>query len=265
MFENLSEKLQRVFKNLRGEGKLTAENMESALREIRVALLEADVHFRVVKQLMENVKQKAMGEEVLTALSPAQQVVKIVRDELIKILGSHHARLRFANEPPSVLMIVGLQGSGKTTSTGKLARYLSKQGHSPLMVSVDVYRPAARHQLSVIGRDIKLPVFEGTAEEAAGPLDLARAARREAIHTGRDVLLVDTAGRLHIDDELMTELQQLKELLNPVEILFVADAMTGQDAVRSADEFHKRLGITGVILTKMDGDARGAALSPSAR
>jgi len=257
MFENLSEKLQRVFKNLRGEGKLTAENMESALREIRVALLEADVHFRVVKQLMENVKQKAMGEEVLTALSPAQQVVKIVRDELIKILGSHHARLRFANEPPSVLMIVGLQGSGKTTSTGKLARYLSKQGHSPLMVSVDVYRPAARHQLSVIGRDIKLPVFEGTAEEAAGPLDLARAARREAIHTGRDVLLVDTAGRLHIDDELMTELQQLKELLNPVEILFVADAMTGQDAVRSADEFHKRLGITGVILTKMDGDARG--------
>ncbi len=257
MFENLSEKLQRVFKNLRGEGKLTAENMESALREIRVALLEADVHFRVVKQLMENVKQKAMGEEVLTALSPAQQVVKIVRDELIKILGSHHARLRFANEPPSVLMIVGLQGSGKTTSTGKLARYLSKQGHSPLMVSVDVYRPAARHQLSVIGRDIKLPVFEGTAEEAAGPSDLARAARREAIQTGRDVLLVDTAGRLHIDDELMTELQQLKELLNPVEILFVADAMTGQDAVRSADEFHKRLGITGVILTKMDGDARG--------
>ncbi len=257
MFENLSEKLQRVFKNLRGEGKLTAENMESALREIRVALLEADVHFRVVKQLIENVKQKAMGEEVLTALSPAQQVVKIVRDELIKILGSHHARLRFANEPPSVMMIVGLQGSGKTTSTGKLARYLSKQGHSPLMVSVDVYRPAARHQLSVIGRDIRLPVYEGTAEEAAGPLELARAAKREAVQTGRDVLLVDTAGRLHIDDELMTELQQLKELLNPVEILFVADAMTGQDAVRSADEFHKRLGITGVILTKMDGDARG--------
>lgn len=257
MFENLSEKLQRVFKNLRGEGKLTAENMESALREIRVALLEADVHFRVVKQLIENVKQKAMGEEVLTALSPAQQVVKIVRDELIKILGSHQARLRFANEPPSVMMIVGLQGSGKTTSTGKLARYLSKQGHSPLMVSVDVYRPAARHQLTVIGRDIKLPVFEGTAEDTARPLDLARAAKREAIQTGRDVLLVDTAGRLHIDDELMTELQQLKELLNPIEILFVADAMTGQDAVRSADEFHKRLGITGVILTKMDGDARG--------
>jgi signal recognition particle subunit SRP54 len=257
MFENLSEKLQRVFKNLRGEGKLTAENMESALREIRVALLEADVHFRVVKQLIENVKQKAMGEEVLTALSPAQQVVKIVRDELVKILGSHQARLRFANEPPSVMMIVGLQGSGKTTSTGKLARYLSKQGHSPLMVSVDVYRPAARKQLSVIGRDLKLPVYEGAPEETAGPLELARAARREAVQTGRDVLLVDTAGRLHIDDELMAELQQLKALLNPIEILFVADAMTGQDAVRSADEFHKRLGITGVILTKMDGDARG--------
>lgn len=259
MFENLSEKLQRVFKNLRGEGKLTAENMESALREIRVALLEADVHFRVVKQLIESVKQKAMGEEVLTALSPAQQVIKIVRDELIKILGSHQARLRLANEPPSVIMIVGLQGSGKTTTAGKLARYLSRQNHSPLLVSVDVYRPAARQQLSVIGRTIRLPVYEGAAEEVAQPLDLARAARREAIQTGRDVLIVDTAGRLHIDDQLMTELQQLKELLEPVEILFVADAMTGQDAVRSADEFHKRLGITGVVLTKMDGDARGGA------
>jgi signal recognition particle subunit SRP54 len=258
MFDNLSDKLARVFKSLRGEGKLTPENMEAALREIRVALLEADVHFRVVKQFIENIKQKAMGEEVLTALSPTQHVVKIVRDELIKTLGSHQSKLRMANEPPSAIMIVGLQGSGKTTTTGKLARWLSKNGHSPLMVSVDVYRPAARQQLSVIARDIKLPIYDGTPEETK-PAELARSARRDASQTGRDVLLVDTAGRLHIDDQLMQELQELKEQLQPAEILFVADAMTGQDAVKSADEFHKRLGITGVILTKMDGDARGGA------
>jgi len=258
MFDNLSDKLQRIFKNLRGEGKLTAENMEAALREIRVALLEADVHFRVVKQFIEGVREKAMGQEVLSALSPAQQVIKIVRDELIKMLGSHASKLRFANEPPSVIMIVGLQGSGKTTSAGKLARYLSKNGHNPMMVSVDVYRPAARHQLSVIGRDVKLPVYEGTPDETK-PLELARSARRDAAQTGRDVVLIDTAGRLHIDEQLMTELTELKSNLNPVEILFVADAMTGQDAVKSADEFHKRLGITGIILTKMDGDARGGA------
>jgi len=256
MFDNLSDKLQRVFKNLRGEGKLTPENMEGALREIRMALLEADVNFKVVKQLLENIKQKAQGEEVLNALSPSQQVVKIVHEELIKILGSHESKLRFANEPPSVFMIVGLQGSGKTTSTGKLARWLSKNGHTPMVVSVDVYRPAAREQLRVVAREIGQPIYEGAAGESA-PLDLARSARREAVNRGRDVLLVDTAGRLHIDDDLMVELQQLKEQLNPVEILFVADAMTGQDAVKSADEFHKRLGITGVILTKMDGDARG--------
>src|SRR5579871_3931491 len=258
MFDNLSDKLQRVFKNLRGEGKLTPENMEAALREIRVALLEADVHFRVVKQFIENIKQKAMGEEVLTALSPTQQVVKIVRDELVKTLGSHQSKLRMANEPPTAIMIVGLQGSGKTTTTGKLARWLSKNGHNPIVVSVDVYRPAARHQLSVIAKEIKLPIYEGTPEETK-PLDLARSARREAGQTGRDVLLVDTAGRLHIDDQLMQELQELKDQLNPAEVLFVADAMTGQDAVKSAEEFHKRLGITGVILTKMDGDARGGA------
>src|SRR5271165_1569627 len=242
MFDNLSEKLQRVFKNLRGEGKLTAENMETALREIRMALLEADVHFRVVKQLIENIKLKAMGEEVLTSLSPSQQVIKIVHEELIKILGSHESRLRFANEPPSVFLIVGLQGSGKTTSTGKLARWLSKNGHRPMVVSVDVYRPAAREQLKVIAREVGQPVYEGTPEEKL-PLELARSARRESVQTGRDVVLVDTAGRLHIDDQLMAELQELKEQLNPSEILFVADAMTGQDAVKSADEFHKRLGI----------------------
>jgi signal recognition particle subunit SRP54 len=185
-------------------------------------------------------------------------VVKIVRDEMIKTLGSHQSKLRMANEPPTTILIVGLQGSGKTTTTGKLARWLSKNSHSPLMVSVDVYRPAARQQLSVIARDIKLPIYEGTPEETK-PVELARSALRESRQTGRDVLLVDTAGRLHIDDQLMHELEELKGLLSPTEVLFVADAMTGQDAVKSADEFHKRLGITGVILTKMDGDARGGA------
>ena len=258
MFDNLSEKLQRVFKNLRGEGRLTAENMEAALREIRVALLEADVNFKVVKQLIEAVKVKAMGEEVLQSLTPSQQVIAIVRDELVKILGSHESRLRFANEPPSVFLIVGLQGSGKTTSTGKLARWLSKNGHRPEVVSVDVYRPAAREQLRVVAKEVGIPIYVGESGETA-PIDLARSARKDTTNNGRDVLLVDTAGRLHIDEELMVELQQLKDLLNPVEILFVADAMTGQDAVKSAEEFHKRLGITGVILTKMDGDARGGA------
>jgi signal recognition particle subunit SRP54 len=258
MFDNLSDKLQRVFKNLRGEGRLTAENMESALREVRVALLEADVNFKVVKQLIEAVRTRAMGQEVLNSLTPSQQVIGIINEELIKILGSHEAKLRFANDPPSVFLIVGLQGSGKTTSTGKLARWLAKNGHRPEVVSVDIYRPAARQQLAIIARENKIPVYAGTPEETA-PVDLARSARKEAMNSGRDVLLVDTAGRLHIDDQLMDELQQLKTLLNPVEILFVADAMTGQDAVKSADEFHKRLGITGVILTKMDGDARGGA------
>ena len=258
MFDSLSEKLQRVFKNLRGEGKLTAENMEAALKEIRVALLEADVHFKVVKTFMDGVKEKALGAEVLTSFTPAQQVIKIVRDELITVLGTHPSRLRMANQPPTVILIVGLQGSGKTTSTGKLSKFLQKQGHRPLLVSVDVYRPAAREQLAVIAREVQMPLYAGAAGEVK-PLDLARSARREAEQTGRDVVLVDTAGRLHIDDQLMAELQELKENLNPTEILFVADAMTGQDAVKSADELHKRLGITGAILTKMDGDARGGA------
>ena len=258
MFDNLSDKLQRVFKNMRGEGRLSAENMEAALREVRVALLEADVNFKVVKQLIESVKERAMGQEVLASLSPSQQVIGIINDELIKILGGHESKLRFANDPPSVFLIVGLQGSGKTTSTGKLARWLAKNGHRPHPVSVDIYRPAAREQLAIIARDIKAPIYTGTPEETL-PVDLARSARREATNAGHDVLLVDTAGRLHIDENLMDELQQLKTLLNPVEILFVADAMTGQDAVKSADEFHKKLGITGVILTKMDGDARGGA------
>src|SRR5438132_9142396 len=184
MFDNLSDKLQRVFKNLRGEGKLTAENMEGALREIRMALLEADVNFKVVKQLIENIKVKALGEEVLSSLSPSQQVIKIVHEEMIKILGSHESKLRFANEPPSVFLIVGLQGSGKTTSSGKLARWLSKNGHRPQLVSVDIYRPAAREQLRVIARDINQPIYEGAAGETQ-PLELAKSARRECVQSGR--------------------------------------------------------------------------------
>ena len=258
MFESLSDKLQRVFKNLRGEGKLTPENMEVALKEIRIALLEADVHFKVVKQLIEAVKLKAMGQEVMQALSPGQQVIKIVHEELVKILGQHQAKLRFANEPPTVIMMVGLQGSGKTTSTAKLAKWLAKQDRTPLMVSVDIYRPAAREQLAVLARETKIPIWIGEPGENR-PSELVKGAKIEASRAGRDTILVDTAGRLHIDEELMVELDALKAQLNPTEILFVADAMTGQDAVKSAEQFHQRLGITGVILTKMDGDARGGA------
>ncbi len=258
MFENLSEKLQRVFKDLRGEGKLTEANIQDALKEIRRALLEADVNFKVVKTLIDNIRTKALGQEVLTSFSPTEQVVKIVKDELIKILGSTESKLRFANTPPSVYMIVGLQGSGKTTSTGKLARWLANNGHRPQLVSVDVYRPAAREQLKIVADQIQAPIYVGEAGENR-PLELARGAKREAVQTGRDVVLVDTAGRLHLDDELMAELEQLKAELDPTEILFVADAMTGQDAVKSAQAFHERLGLSGVILTKMDGDARGGA------
>ena len=260
MFENLQEKLQRAFKNLRGQGTLTEENIQEALKEIRMALLEADVNFKVVKQLIDHIQEKAVGQEVMTALSPAQQVVKIVHDELIEILGRDTAKLRFGT-PPTVVLMAGLQGSGKTTTTGKLASWLKKGGHRPMLVSVDVYRPAARQQLKIVADAIKANIYEGKVEQADTPTveRLAREARKEAINTGCDVLIVDTAGRLHIDDDLMGEMQSLKKLLNPQEILFVADAMTGQDAVRSADEFHKKLSITGVVLTKMDGDARGGA------
>ena len=262
MFENLSEKLQRAFKNLRGQGTLTEENIGEALREIRVALLEADVNFKVVKELVEHIRAKAVGQEVMTALSPAEQVVKIVRDELIDLLGRDAAKLRFASQPPTIVLMAGLQGSGKTTTSGKLAAWLKKGGHRPLLVSVDVYRPAAREQLKVVAAAIKSNLYEGSVEGQANTeivSRLAKEARREAINTGSDVLVVDTAGRLHIDEQLMDEMQSLKQLLNPQEILFVADAMTGQDAVRSADEFHRKLSLTGVVLTKMDGDARGGA------
>ncbi|HMF91180.1 MAG TPA: signal recognition particle protein [Candidatus Angelobacter sp.] len=261
MFENLQEKLQRAFKNLRGQGTLTPENIQEALREIRLALLEADVNFQVVKGLIDHIQEKAIGQEVMTALSPAQQVVKIVHDELINVLGKDTAKLKFASQPPSVILMAGLQGSGKTTTSGKLAAWLKKGGHRPMLVSVDVYRPAARQQLKVVADAIKANLYEGRVGTADTPTveRLAKEARKEAMNTGCNFLIVDTAGRLHIDDDMMAEMQSLKKLLNPQEILFVADAMTGQDAVRSADEFHKKLSITGVVLTKMDGDARGGA------
>ena len=263
MFENLSDKLQRAFKNLRGEGTVTEENINDALREIRVALLEADVNLSVVKEMIEHVREKAMGSEVMTALSPTEQVIKIVRDELIAILGKDTARFNFSSRPPTVILMAGLQGSGKTTTSGKLAAWLQKGGHRPMLVSVDVYRPAAREQLRIVANSIKANIYEGDLKgEAPGtPLveRLAKEARREAVNYGCDVLIVDTAGRLHIDSDLMDEMRSLKALLSPQEILFVADAMTGQDAVRSAESFHQQLALTGTVLTKMDGDARGGA------
>src|SRR5882757_2181465 len=262
MFENLQEKLQRTFKNLRGQGTLTEENIQEAMKEIRMALLEADVNFKVVEEFIDRVQAKAVGQEVMTALSPAQQIVKIVHDELVEVLGQDTAKMKFASQPPSVVLMAGLQGSGKTTTSGKLAGWFKKGGHRPMLVSVDVYRPAARQQLKVVADAIKAHIYEGQTDENPNTETverLAKEARREAINSGCDVLIVDTAGRLHIDDQLMDEMQLLKKQLNPSEILFVADAMTGQDAVKSADEFHKKLALTGVVLTKMDGDARGGA------
>jgi signal recognition particle subunit SRP54 len=261
MFENLTEKLQRTFKNLRGQGKLSEENIAEAMRELRLALLEADVNFKVVKDLIDHIREKAIGQEVMTALSPGEQVIKIVRDELVNLLGQDTARLKFASQPPTVVLMAGLQGSGKTTTSGKLAHWLQKGGHRPMLVSVDIYRPAAREQLKVVAKAVGANLYEGEAGETntATVERLAREARREAVNSGCDVLIVDTAGRLHIDEQLMEEMQSLKSLLAPQEILFVADAMTGQDAVKSADEFHKKLSLTGVVLTKMDGDARGGA------
>jgi signal recognition particle subunit SRP54 len=261
MFENLTEKLQRAFKNLRGQGTLTEENIGEALKEIRMALLEADVNFKVVKELIDHIRENAVGQEVLSSLSPAEQVVKIVRDELINILGKDTAKLKFASQPPTVVLMAGLQGSGKTTTSAKLAHWLKQGGHRPMLVSVDVYRPAAREQLKVVANAIKAQLYEGKVEESntATVERLVKEARREAINNACDVLIVDTAGRLHIDDQLMDEMKSLKKILNPQEILFVADSMTGQDAVNSADEFHKKLTLTGVVLTKMDGDARGGA------
>src|SRR5215469_9991168 len=261
MFDNLTEKLQRVFKNLRGQGKLSEEHLDVALAGIRDALLEGDVNVDVADELLAHIRAKALGSEVLLQLSPDQQVLKIVRDELLTLLG-HHAKPLFASRPPSVWLIVGLQGSGKTTTTGKLAKWLSQHGHRPIVVSTDVYRPAAREQLTQVAKAIGTAIWPGAGTDK--PLEIVKGAIKEAKLSASDVILVDTAGRLHIDDVLMNELSMLKKELQPSEILFIADAMIGQDAVRSAGEFHKRLGLTGVILTKLDGDARGgAALSIS--
>ncbi|HEX4155308.1 MAG TPA: signal recognition particle receptor subunit alpha, partial [Acidobacteriaceae bacterium] len=284
MFENLSEKLQRSFKTLRGQGTLTDENINDALREIRVALLESDVNLNVTRDLIEHIRAKALGSEVTTALNPSEQIVKIVRDELLATLGHDTARFKFAPQPPTVILMAGLQGSGKTTTAGKLAAWLKKGGHRPLLVSVDVYRPAAREQLKLVAQSINAQLYEGKLDtpsnlssrpEAEGRsgetpvfapahapgtpdvLRLAREALREARNYACDILIVDTAGRLGIDEQLMDEMAELKKLLSPSEILFVADAMTGQDAVNSAKAFNDRLSITGAILTKMDGDSRG--------
>lgn len=257
MFEALQDKFQQAFKNLRGHGTLTPEAIDETLREVRMALLEADVNFNVVKALLERVRVRALGEDVGATFTPTQEVVRIVRDELVDILGHDASLLTFSKEYPTVLLMVGLQGSGKTTTSGKLALWLSKKKKRPMLVSCDVYRPAAREQLAVIAKAIGIPCFPGDGMDS--PVQLALAAKKDAADRGHDVLIVDTAGRLHIDEPLMKEVADLRATLRPSEVLLVADAMVGQDAVKSAQEFHERLGATGVILTKLDGDARGGA------
>ncbi len=259
MLDNLSERLQGVFKKLRGQGRITESALGESLREVRLALLEADVHVGVVKHLLQNVREKALGEEVLQSLSPGQQVVKIVRDELEALLGGADgkAALDTSGKPPAVLMLVGLQGSGKTTTAAKLGLWLKGRGRYPFLIPADVYRPAAIDQLVRYGGQAGLKVYEH--DGSAKPQDIVRDGLREARRSGFDTVLVDTAGRLHIDDALMDELRGLRDEFEPRETLFVADSMTGQDAVRSAGEFHEALGLTGAILTKLDGDARGGA------
>ncbi|HEV2645057.1 MAG TPA: signal recognition particle protein [Acidobacteriaceae bacterium] len=264
MFENLSDKLQRSFKTLRGQGTITDENIGEAMREIRLALIESDVSLSVVTEVVDHIRERAMGTQVTTALSPSEQIVKIVHDELINILGKDTARFKTSSQPPSVILMAGLQGGGKTTTSAKLAGWLKKAGHRPMLVSVDVYRPAAREQLRLVGGMIGAQIYEGKLDAGAthgtdDVLRLAKEAKREAASFGCDILIVDTAGRNQIAADLMDEMAALKKLLNPSEILFVADAMTGQDAVKSAKAFHDLLSITGVVLTKMDGDARGGA------
>jgi signal recognition particle subunit SRP54 len=257
MFDALQDRLQKVFKTLRIQGVLTDEVVDQTLREVRLALLEADVNLNVVKELLDRVRVMALGEDVRSSLSPVQEVIRIVRDQLIEILGREASLLTFSKEYPTVFLMVGLQGSGKTTTSGKLALWLAGRKRRPMLVSTDVYRPAAREQLAIIAKAVQIPIFAG--EGINSPIELATAARKDAADRGHDVLIVDTAGRLHIDQELMNEVSELRTRLRPSEVLLVADAMIGQDAVRSAQEFHERLGTTGVILTKLDGDARGGA------
>jgi len=256
MFDNLQEKMDRVFKTLRGEASLNEWHLDNALKEIRVGLLEADVNFKVVRDFTNRVKEKAAGEQVLTAFSPAQQVTKIVRDELQALLGGNEVGLALIGSP-AVVMMVGLQGSGKTTTSGKLALHLKNRGRRPMLVPCDVYRPAAIDQLRIVANNVKVPFLE--IGEERNPLAIARKAIAEAKTLLYDTVILDTAGRLHIDEELMGELEQIKRETRPSEILFIADAMTGQDAVKSAKEFDDKLGVTGIVLTKLDGDARGGA------
>jgi signal recognition particle subunit SRP54 len=258
MLESLSTRLQDVFKTLRGQGRLTEQNVETALREIRLALLEADVNFKVVKAFIERVRDRAMGQEVLRSLSPAQHVLKIVRDEMLALFGDAAAAgLQPSTTRPRVILLLGLQGAGKTTTAGKLAKWLAKQGHHPLLVSTDVKRPAAIEQLNLVAQKAGVRVHDPASD--LNPVSRATGAVTEAGHLGFDVVIIDSAGRLHVDDDLMAELAAIRDATDPPDRLFVADAMTGQDAIKSAGEFNHRVGVTGVVLTKIDGDARGGA------
>ena len=257
MFENLSDKLDAVFKKLKGHGKLTESNIEEGLREVRMALLEADVHFRVVKQFIADIKTRALGQDVLASLTPGQQIIKIVNEQLTELMGSRHEALDLKGSRPVAVMLVGLQGSGKTTTAGKLAVYLRDHGHKPYLVPADVYRPAAIDQLTKLGGQLSVPVFASQVD--MDPVDICLEARVAAQMAGCDTLLLDTAGRLHIDESLMTELVRIKDAVKPSDTLLVADAMTGQDAVNIAQSFNEALNIGGIVLTKTDGDARGGA------
>ncbi|MEW6066363.1 signal recognition particle protein Srp54 [Desulforamulus profundi] len=256
MFKGLGERLDEIFKSLKGKGRLTEDDVNQAMREVRMALLEADVNFKVVKDFVAQVKERAVGQDVLGSLSPAQQVIKIVKDELTELLGGTQAKINLSPKPPTVIMLVGLQGAGKTTTAGKLAKLLSKQGRRPLLVAADIYRPAAIKQLQVLGEQLKIPVFSMGQEN---PVKIAQAAVENANSTGKDLVIIDTAGRLHINEELMGELADIKATVKPHEILLVVDAMTGQEAVNVADTFNQKLGLDGIIMTKLDGDARGGA------
>ena len=256
-FEGLSEKLQGVFKGLKGKGSLTEADINAAMREVKLALLEADVNFKVVKEFVAAIKEKALGEEVMASLTPAQQVIKIVNEELIDLMGGTNSKLTYSPRGFTVYMMVGLQGTGKTTTCGKLAHYLKKNGKKPMLCACDIYRPAAIDQLEVVGKSVDTPVF--TMRDSKKPEKIAKAAIKEADRLGCNVLIVDTAGRLQIDEELMKELETLKAEIKPHEILLVVDALTGQDAVNAAEGFNDRLGVDGIIMTKMDGDSRGGA------
>ncbi len=259
MFDSLSNRLQDVFKTLRGETRLTPENVEAALREIRLALLEADVNFKVVKAFVDRVRDRALGQDVLRSLSPSQQVVKIVRDEMVALFGDTEGGLKPSAKRPRVILLLGLQGAGKTTTAGKLAKWLTKQGKHALLVSTDVKRPAAIQQLNVVAQKAGLGVRVHDPAGQMDPVARAKGAVAEATNLGYDVVIIDSAGRLHIDDELMGELESIRDTTQASDLLYVADAMTGQDAIKSAGEFNRRLGVSGVILSKLDGDARGGA------